>query len=190
MARGRSKGLGPVLPAQAVYARYEEALSRYLRRRVRRPEDIADLVQEIFELFVRRKERAEVVRNPLAYLFRIAFHVVGTALDDERRSPVMFDSEAAVEALAAQPPTSSGEDAEELAVREDVKAALAKLPKNHLIALLMVEGEGLSCKEAATLSGFTPATIASYVTHARAALKLALDDAADSRTRKSQEGLP
>jgi RNA polymerase sigma factor (sigma-70 family) len=180
--------LGARLPAQAVYERYGEALSRYLRRRVKRPDDIADLTQEIFELFVRRKERAEVVRNPLAYLFRIAFHVVGTSLHDERRNPVTFDSEALAEELSANPPSSSGEDAEDLATREDVKAALAKLPKNHLMALLMVEGQGLSCKEAASLSGFTPATIASYVTHARAALKLALDDVAGQRTRKERDG--
>jgi RNA polymerase sigma factor (sigma-70 family) len=169
--------LGAGLPAQAaVYERYGEALSRYLKRRVRRPEDITDLTQEIFELFVRRKDRNEVIRNPLAYLFRIAFHVVGAALNEERRNPVTFDSQAMTEALSTAPLTSSAEDAEDLAVREDVKAALAKLPKSHLTALLLVEGQGLSSKEAAALSGFTPATIASYVTHARAALKLALDE--------------
>jgi RNA polymerase sigma factor (sigma-70 family) len=181
MARRRSKGLVVGLPAKALYEHYGEALSRYLKRRVRRPEDVADLTQEIFELFVRRKERAEVIRNPLAYLFRIAFHVVGTSLTDEKRNPVTFDSELLAGDLAANPPRSSGEDAEDLAVQEDVKGALAKLPKSHLTALLMVEGQGLSYKEAAHISGFTPTTIASYVMRARATLKLALDDARDKR---------
>lgn len=181
MARSRSKDFGCGLPAKAVYEHYGQALSRYLKRRVQRPEDVADLTQEIFELFVRRKDRAEVVRNPLAYLFRIAFHVVGTALADEQKNPVSFDLQRLDEDLAVNPPSSSGEDAEELAVQEDVKAALSKLPKNHLTALLMVEGQGLSYKEAARLSGFAPTTIATYVMHARAALKLALDDACDKR---------
>ena len=189
MVSGRSKDLPPERPVQAPYEGYREALSRYLIRRVRRPEDIADLTQEIFELFVRRKNRSEVVRNPLAYLFRIAFHVVGAALADEQKNPVLFDSEVLAEDLAARPPASSSEDAETLSVQEDVRAALTKLPKNHLVALLMVEGEGLSYKEAARLSGFTPTTIASYVMHARAALKCALDEAADRRSGKDREGL-
>jgi len=147
-----------------------------LLRRVQRPEDVADLTQEIFELFVRRKERPEVVRNPLAYLFRIAFHVVGDALADERRNPVTFDSELVAEDLTTDKPRSSEDSAEDLVVQADVLAALKKLPENHLAALLLVEGQGMSYKEAAQASGFTPSTIATYVMHGRAALKLALDD--------------
>lgn len=140
-------------------------------RRVRRPEDVDDLTQEIFELFVRRKDRAEVVRNPLAYLFRIAFHVVGASLADENRSPVVFDSRQ----LPDETRGSSSEEAEELLAQEHVRQALAQLPENHLIALMLVEGQGLSYKEASRASGFSPSTIATYVMHARAALKLALD---------------
>jgi len=159
----------------AAFLKYAPELHRYVAKRMRNSANAPDLTQEIFELFVRRKERAEVIHNPLAYLFRIAFHVVGTALTDDRKNPVAFDSQLLADDLAAHPPSSSGDDAEELAVQEDVKAALAKLPKNHLTALLLVEGHGLSYKAAAKLSGFTPNTIASYVMHARAALKLALD---------------
>jgi RNA polymerase sigma factor (sigma-70 family) len=177
MVTVQPKGTG-VMAAEAASAfdRYALALGRYLQRRVRRPEDVADLTQEIFELFVRRKDRAEVVRNPLAYLFRIALHVVGDALADEKRNPVTFDSQLLAEDLASESPRSSEEDAETLAVQEDVLAALARLPENHLAALLLVEGQGMSYKEAAQASGFTPSTIATYVMHGRAALKLALDD--------------
>ena len=176
MSRGRSKGTrDPALPVQAVYGQYAAALNRYLVRRVRRPEDVDDLTQEIFELFVRRKDRAEVVRNPLAYLFRIAFHVVGTALADEGRNPVIFDSRQLPEELGLETRSSSHEEAEELVAQEDVRAALAQLPENYLIAMMLVEGQGMSYKEAARASGFTAATIATYVTHGRAALKLALD---------------
>ncbi|MEJ1961325.1 MAG: RNA polymerase sigma factor [Gammaproteobacteria bacterium] len=162
------------LSAKAVYERYAASLSRYLLRRVQRPEDVEDLTQEIFELFVRRKDRSQVVRNPLAYLFRIAFHVVGAALAEEGRSPVIFGS--AQSDLAENDGAPSIDAAEELAVTQDVQAALASLPANHLTALMLVEGHGMSYKEAARVSGFTASTIATYVMHARAALKLALDD--------------
>src|SRR5690606_16765658 len=115
MARGRSKGDRPsALPIQAVYDRYAAALNRYLVRRVRRPEDVDDLTQEIFELFVKRKDRAEVVRNPLAYLFRIAFHVVGSALADEERQATVIDLKHTLTDTEAEARGSSNEDAEAL----------------------------------------------------------------------------
>lgn len=182
-----ARALPPTAPAappaeRTAYARYASALSRYLVRRVRRPEDVDDLTQEIFERFVKRKNRTELIRDPLAYLFRIAFHVVGETLTDEQRHEVTFDPQ-------LPPPgidmhwQSGGEDAEELAVQEDVQAALERLPKNHLAALMLVEGQGLSYKEAARVSGFSPNTIATYVMHGRAALKLALDDRQGTRRR-------
>jgi RNA polymerase sigma-70 factor (ECF subfamily) len=176
MSKGRSKGESvSALPVQAVYGQYAAALSRYLVRRVRRPEDVDDLTQEIFELFVRRKDRAEVVRNPLAYLFRIAFHVVGTTLADEKRNPVIFDSEHLPGDPGLETRSSSTEEAEALVAQDDVRTALEQLPKNYLMALMLVEGQGMSYKEAARASGFTAGTIATYVTHGRATLKLALD---------------
>ncbi|HKU14906.1 MAG TPA: RNA polymerase sigma factor [Steroidobacteraceae bacterium] len=186
MASGRSKGESTsAQPIQAAYGRYAVALSRYLVRRVRRPEDVDDLTQEIFELFVKRKDRAQVVRNPLAYLFRIAFHVVGTALADEGRQGAVIDrnrtlTEAELEALG-----SSHEDAEALVVQRDVHKALEQLPASYLTALLLIEGQGMSYKEAARITGFTPGTIATYVTHGRAALKLALEGRGKGASRDS-----
>ncbi len=171
----KSSGTTAPLTA-ATFERYAGVLQKYLYRRVRRREDVADLTQEIFELFVRRKERAEVIRNPLAYLFRIAFHVVGDALAQDQRNPVMFDSQLLIDDAPAANCRSSSEEAEALAVQEDVAAALKSLPPNHLTALMLVEGQGMSYKQAAQASGFSPNTIAMYVMHARAALKLALDE--------------
>ena len=176
MARARSKGDSEsAQPIQAVYGRYAAALNRYLVRRVRRPEDVDDLTQEIFELFVKRKDRSEVVRNPLAYLFRIAFHVVGTALADEQRQATFIDPRRTLTDAEVEARGSSNEDAEALIAPRDVQKALEQLPANYLTALMLVEGQGMSHKEAARITGFTPGTIAAYVTHGRAALKLALE---------------
>ena len=176
MARGRSKGDSvSALPIQAVYGRYAAALNRYLVRRVRRPEDVDDLTQEIFELFVKRKDRSEVVRNPLAYLFRIAFHVVGTALADEQRQATVIDPKRTLTDTEVEARGSSNEEAVALFAPRDVQKALEQLPANYLTALMLVEGQGMSHKEAARVTGFTPGTIAAYVTHGRAALKLALE---------------
>lgn len=176
MTRGRSKGVSAsTLPIQAVYGRYAAVLNRYLVRRVRRREDVDDLTQEIFELFVKRKDRAEVIRNPLAYLFRIAFHVVGTALADEERQATVIDLKHTLTNTDLEARGSSNEDSETLVAQRDVRQALEQLPANYLTVLMLVEGQGMSHKEASRVTGFTPGTIATYVTHGRAALKLALD---------------
>lgn len=161
-------------PSGSDYQQYSRALRRYLARHVRRPDDVADLTQDIFERFVRRKAREDVIRDPLAYLFRIAFHVVDDALATERRNPVAYDSELA-ESRSNYGAVLSEEEAEEAVITENVRRALAALPKGYLIALDLVAGQGLSYKEAAQLSGFSPNTIATYVMHGRAAIELALD---------------
>ncbi len=177
MKVNRIKASGTTAPLSAAALNgYASALSQYLVKRVRRPEDIPDLTQQIFELFFRRKDQSETIRNPLAYLFRIAFHVIGDAMASERKVPVTFDSALLADDVTGKKLQSSDQVAEELAVQEDVLAALKTLPVHYLRALMLVDGQGLSYKEAALVSGYTPNTIATYVMHGRAALKLALDD--------------
>ncbi len=60
--------------------------------------------------------------------------------------------------------------------RQTLLDALADLPENYLIALMLVDGKGMSYEEAAAASGFTKTTIATYVMRARAALRLKLPD--------------
>jgi RNA polymerase sigma factor (sigma-70 family) len=185
MAPGGLKHSGEAaLPSKTEYEQYAAALNRYLVRRVNRPEDVQDLTQEIFELFVKRSQRPEVVRDPLAYLFRIAFHVVGSSLAVHSREKAIFDARHELsEAEELLGFGSSSEEVEAMVAQRDVQAALAQLPKNYLTALMLIEGEGMSYKEAAQASGFTPGTIATYVTHGRAALKLALEGRWKSKRR-------
>jgi RNA polymerase sigma factor (sigma-70 family) len=159
----------------SAFREYAEVLSRYLLRRVRRREDAEDLSQEIFELFLRKRDHSDTIRDPLSYLFRIAFHVVGDALRREKRDPVTFDS--TLLDTSSQVDAGAGNTSLEdrLVLKDEIARALATLPQNHLTALTLVEGQGMSHKEAAAIMGLSPNSITIYVSHARAALKLALD---------------
>src|SRR5262249_7853370 len=88
-----SSGVSAPLTA-AAYEQYAGALKRYLLTRVRRPEDVPDLCQEILYHFVRwRTRQNEALRNPLGYLFRIAFRVLDDAAARQRKEPVTYSPE-------------------------------------------------------------------------------------------------
>jgi len=55
--------------------RWNQSLLRFLGRRVRSPVDIEDLAQETYLRLLRARDLGEV-RNPQAYLLRVASHVL------------------------------------------------------------------------------------------------------------------
>jgi RNA polymerase sigma factor (sigma-70 family) len=169
---------GPVETSQAlnrleeIFRRCSPQLHRYIQRRLRRGSDAPDLTQEIFERFLRGDWRAKV-RDPQAYLFGIASHVVADARMAEQRDPVTFDSEIsgkAAESLRSSVPDS----AENLSFEQELSDALQQLPATHCAALLLTKRDGLTCKEAALRMKTTEGTVRVYVCEARAQLKMLL----------------
>jgi len=174
-AKESNSGVSGALTA-AAYTQYAGALKRYLATRVRRPEDVQDLCQEILYHFARwRAHHKEALRNPLGYLFRIAFRVLEDARARQRHDPAIYSPAEMQQRLDMGSGSEYVDQAEDLAVQADVLAALKSLPENYLTALLLVESEGLSYQEVAARTGWRYSTVATYVTHGRAALKLALE---------------
>jgi len=174
-AKRRGSGTGkPVL--DTAYRTYGTALRQYLMRRLRSSADPSDLAQEIFVRFLRKRDRPEVARNPLPYLFGIAANVIREVQHEERRALVFFDSELADEAGSAYNQAKPNPLAEEVALHQDIADALATLPANHLAAVLLLKREGLSVTEAARETGFTEGTLSVYLCEARRKLRQVLKD--------------
>jgi len=147
-------------------------LHRYIQRRLRRSMDAADLTQEIFERFIRGDSLARS-RDPRAYLFGIASHVVADAKMAERRDIVTYDSELSEQA-GAEPPGGESGGVEDIALQDELSHALEQISEVHRAALLLTKRDGLSCKEAALRMGTTEGSIRVYVCEARAQLKMLL----------------
>lgn len=133
---------------------------------------MADLTQEIFERFI-RADWSTRARNPHAYLFGIASHVVADAKLMQQRDTIVYDSqmaESAGESLSSE--TAQG--AEGIALEDELLRALAHLPDVHRAAILLTKRDGLSCKEAALKMGTTEGSVRVYVCEARAQLKMLL----------------
>src|SRR5688572_21192187 len=131
--------------AEAAFAHYGAQLHRYLLRRLRHPQDAEDLAQEVF-MRLSRIENSAFVRQPRAYLFGVASHVVCEFEMRSRitRKCITFDSE--VLEQAAENPAEFLRD--ELAIRLDVqrqlRAALTSLPPMHLAVFLLHKRDGCS----------------------------------------------
>src|SRR6267378_1798455 len=119
MSVGNPKLNHPVARLAALaFRKYAPELHRYIERRVRRAGSAPDLTQEIFERFL-QVEDATAVRNPQAYLYGIASHVVREALFREDRSVVTYDSDAVEEAGRRLDHALPDDMAERLALQED-----------------------------------------------------------------------
>lgn len=159
--------------AEMAFRKYAPELHRYIERRIRRPGSAPDLTQDIFERFLQIKD-TDAMRNPQAYLYGIASHVVWESRFREDRSLVTYDSEA-VEAASGTLENALPDDlAERLALQEDLKVALAELPAMHRAVLLLVKREGFSYEEVARKTHLSVNTINSYVFEARAKIKMIL----------------
>jgi RNA polymerase sigma factor (sigma-70 family) len=165
---------------------YTPRLHQYLRRLLRNPADIPDVVQETFRRFVSRADRPEIVKDPLAFLLGMARNVARELSYEEQRQVVTFDSELVERHGDTLDQASSGFAVEELIAQTDIARALTRLPDAHLAVLMLVDGEGRSYDEAAQLTGFTRSTVATYLMQARARLRTCLEDE-DSGSRDPQD---
>lgn len=136
-------------------------LTRYLRSRLPNSEDARDLAQEAY-LRLLRLDRNDLVRNPEAYLFRIATNLIHEYwLRGQRSIPksledVDFDT---VPSPQDSPETQTGH----LEVIEELERTLNLLPALHQQVLLMHRRDGLTYNEIAEKLEISPHMVKKYL---------------------------
>lgn len=170
--------------AALAFRKYATELHRYIERRMRRPELAQDLTQDIFERFLQVAD-IDAVRNPQAYLFGIASHVVREAQFKEDKSLVIFDSDLVEELDSQLDHTLPDGMAERLSMKQELKRAFAELPVVHRMVLLLVKRDGLSYEEAAHRAQLNVNTVKTYVFEARAKVKIRLKDRQERSSGKT-----
>jgi RNA polymerase sigma factor (sigma-70 family) len=164
---------GPARPNTAlaadVFRHYATDLHRFLRRRLRDPQQADDVVQEVFSRLI-RVSRPELIKKPHSYLFGIAFHVIREVRLQEEHTVVSYDSSAAEE--AAQRPADPGRDelSERLNVQAQVRRALADLPAIHRALVLLCKRDGMTYEEAAAATGISVHMVEKHLIAARVKL--------------------
>ena len=106
-----------------------------------------------------------------SWLYRIAYNACIDELRRLRRHPVPADPTDGFD----PPSTGSGPD-EQVSAADATRRALARLPEDQRITVVMVDGEGLDNRTVASLLGVAPGTVASRLSRARAAMRLHLGE--------------
>jgi RNA polymerase sigma-70 factor (ECF subfamily) len=128
-------------------------------------DDVPDVAQEVF-LRLLRVERQDVIRNPEAYLFTVASHVLYQHTLNKSMDPIFVDITDAVSELA----TSAGEDpssqVENQSRIELLEKALARLPPKVGAALVMHRVGGFTVSEIAERLGVSRDSVKKYLMRA------------------------
>jgi len=135
---------------------------------LRHPHDAEDVVQETFLRVVRHRGELDEVREPKAWLARIAWRI---AVDRRRNQPEMVrDAEALLAQLHA-----TGISAEQMVERDEMKrlveSLIAALPQELREPLQLSTVEEMSAGAIAAVVGIPEATVRTRLFRARQILK-------------------
>jgi len=158
-----------------IFDQYHKKVYRIAYGMVRQREDAIDIVQEVFIKLFRSIRNFKGKSKFYTYLYRMTMN---TAIDHARkmRKPSQLKSE---EDWAQFPDTTEKEPDRLLfqkELEERINWAMAKLPGEQRIALILREVEGLSYKEMAETMGCSIGTIMSRLHYGRKRVQQLLGD--------------
>jgi RNA polymerase sigma factor (sigma-70 family) len=152
------------LPA-GVFEQYRPELRRFLRSRARQAQTVDDLAQEVY-LRMLRFPAAQVVRQPQAYLYRIASNVVHDFNLRLQHEQVTYDSEALETATESPSHLSRDDFTHQLGAEQELERVLARLPRAWQAALVLRKRDGLSYVEIAKALGVSVHAVKKYIARA------------------------
>lgn len=164
---------------------HKDLLRQYLRRRLRKLQDLDDLAQEVYLRLLRMRDDDQVMRidKPIAYVTVVAARVLADW--HERRgawaeNTVSLDTgnpehlEEAAEAIeeAAEEALPDHDPGERLARQQHLETVFAQLPPIQVAALLLHCRDGLSYKEIAARLNLSVKMVQYHLWRARARIRL------------------
>ncbi|MFC0679927.1 RNA polymerase sigma factor [Lysobacter korlensis] len=158
-----------------VFARRENWLLGYFRKRVAQPADARDLAQEVYlRLLSTDRRQAGAIADPEAYLFTVAANLVKEEAVLNRKRTLLVD---VTEVFPELETSEDGIDERlEREQRERLLAeALQRLPPRHRAVMLMQYRERMSYADIAQRLGVSTHMVKKYVVKALALCRLELE---------------
>ena len=168
VARGRRE------PLETLVRRYASSLLTYLERMVGNRHEAEELFQDVFLAAWKKRKTYKFPRTFRSWLFAIATNRCRLAF--RRARPVIpLPSADAMESA----PLAAGPSPVEAAVAVEtahlVKAAIAQLPPQQRMVIVLRNWNGLSFGEIAQIAGRSEGTVRSHMHHALAGIRRYLE---------------
>lgn len=149
----------------SIATQYGRRLRRFLAVRLHNVHDVPDLAQEVF-LRLLRVGHQEAIRNPEAYLFTVAGHVLHQHSVRQSAGPAFVDITDVVSELASpagEDPPAQTDNAQRV---EQLERILARLPPRVGAALVLHRIGGFTVQEIADQLGVARETAKKYLARA------------------------
>lgn len=156
----------------ATFRRYGPELQQFLLRRISRAHEVEDIVQEVF-LRLLRIGNSDFVRNPRAYIYGIALHVVR----EFRMRAVKAGTWATLDPKdivdLADELSEPGHDelATQLDIQQRLERALRRLPAAHRTVFLLHKRDGYTYEEIAKQLNISVHTVDKYLLQAKVRIR-------------------
>jgi RNA polymerase sigma-19 factor, ECF subfamily len=148
-----------------IAARYGRRLRQFLAVRLRNVHDVPDVAQEVF-LRLLRVERQDAIRNPEAYLYTVASHVLQQHNLRQSTDPDFVDITDALAELGTPASEDPAARADASGKIELLERALSRLPPKVGAALVMHRLGGYTVTEIAERLGVSRDSVKKYLMRA------------------------
>lgn len=168
-----------------VAAQYGRRLRHFLAARLRNAGDAPDLAQEVY-LRMLRVERHELIRNPEAYLFTVASHLLNEHTLRQAAAPIVVDIEdvfAELHTVAEHDPSEHADWQQRI---QQLEHAIEKLSPKAQAALLLHRRDGYTLEEIGDHLGVSRAMAKKYLAKALVHCQRQLDREKTAGSPESQ----
>lgn len=176
LAQGHENALGPLMD------RHGQKLLNYLMRSLQNEEDAADLAQETFVRVFQNRNRFDSKQRFSTWLYAIASNLVKDRFRWRTRHPqVSMDVEGneGQQSMRETLPDQKGSPSEAIEQEErseKVRRAVAELPEEMRLPVILAEYEGKSQAEIAEILGCSVKAVETRIYRARQRLRACLSD--------------
>lgn len=145
-----------------LFGRYTGELVKFLTRRTGNRADARDLAQDTYVRLL-RLDRVDAVRDPQAYLFRIAANLAYEYQLKQRGERLKFQSPSVSQELERISEVTLEDETDLSARMAHLNSVLATLEPKHRAALVLHRQEGMTYEEIAERIGVSVHTVKKYI---------------------------
>jgi RNA polymerase sigma-19 factor, ECF subfamily len=156
-------------PRGSALEQHAAELFAFLAKRLRSRQEAEDLLQSIYLRFL-QTPHTDLIRQPRAYLYRIAANMLSEFHLRRQRDPIVYDSNAVLDSTERAQPADVWRDVfgDRLALEDQVSRVITRLPATYRAVLLMRILNGASFREIGAKFGITEQSARKYLVRAMA----------------------